>query len=86
VILPLCSGGLRWAPYVAAEEATRGVMVSCGHEGKVDPRRFFWLNGRPPMYAASEELLAYWDGEKTPGTRRPLSFAQWQAQTREVAA
>jgi len=72
--------------YVAAEEATRGVLVSRRHEGNVDPRRFYWLNGRPPMYAASEELLTYWDEEKTPGTRRPLSYAQWQAQSREVAA
>jgi hypothetical protein len=81
------------AAYLAAEAATRGQLVKPQYRSgpnAVDPRRFFWLRGPAPMYAASEELHAYWQtgeyGANTTHDGRPLTFTEWTAQTREEQA
>jgi len=77
------------AEYLAAEAATSGQMVKPEYRSgpaAVDPRRFFWLQGKPPMYAASEELQRYWSaGEHaTAGPDGlPLTYTAWLALRRE---
>jgi hypothetical protein len=77
------------AAYLAAEEATRGQLVKPEHRAgpdAVDPRRFFWRQGKAPMHAASEELHAYWrTGEfaQAGPDGLPLTFTAWLAAARE---
>src|SRR5262245_6623897 len=77
------------ASYLAAETACAGQLVKPQYRSgsaAVDPRRFWWLRGPRPMYAASEELCRHWrTGEHaTAGPDGlPLTYTEWLAQTRE---